>query len=289
MKKLLTVLLMGLLLLGAAACTKKEEDISGYYALTEISKDGEVIFDEELIKEYLYPSFGYSYLDVADDGTAILNYAGYDEAAVYDRKEKTFMVTDQEVEEVYSFVHKNDQLILTEQADDAYAFTFTKAERPADDDVLVVDDGSDFMYNVDINTDPSVPGYFVYETDTLKAYVPDDLNTYPSKDEDYELIVDGEKVVMFVQSIPISELTDEDITMEDIREAIYEGNDIVDGDLRYMTYTSEAEGTDYFFIYSLMNDKVNFYDVTLICYEEEKDLYKDVMLDILSRLQLKNK
>ena len=38
MKKLLSAILAGLLLLCCAACSKKDPDISGYYALTEIAQ-----------------------------------------------------------------------------------------------------------------------------------------------------------------------------------------------------------------------------------------------------------
>ncbi|MBQ2657846.1 MAG: hypothetical protein IJF87_04680 [Erysipelotrichaceae bacterium] len=285
MKKLFTVLLAGLLLL-IAGCSGKNPDISGYYALTEISKDGEVVFGEDQIKEYLLPSFGYMYLDVSNDGTAVLNVAGFDENTVYDWKKKTFTATDELLEETYTFEYKNDQLVLTEQGEDQYVLTFTKAERPTEDYVPPVD----YNYTEDILpvNDPSLPGYDIYETDVLKVFVPEDLETYASRDQDYEIVVDGEKVVMFVQSLAISEFTSEEFTLDDVRDAIYEGNDIVDGDLRYMTYTSEADGVEYYFIYSLLNDKVNFYDVTLVCYNEQKDLYHDVMLDILSRIELKN-
>ena len=287
MKKLLTVLFAGLLLL-TAGCSKKDPDISGYYALTEISKDGETVFNEDEIEEYLLPSFGYMYLDVSADGTAVLNVAGFEENTVYDWKKKTFVSTDPDIEEQYSFEYKNDQLILTEQDEDHYVMTFTKTERP-DDDAFPIDDTIDLTDEVAVTSDPSAPGYTVYETELLKVYVPDDLGTFPSREDDYELIVDGEKIVAFIQTAPISEFTDEGFELEDIREAIYEGNDIVEGDLRYMTYTSEADGVEYFFIYSLLNDQEYFYDVTIVCYSEEKDLYRDTMLDILSRIQLKNK
>ncbi len=288
MKKLLSAILAGLLLLCCAACSKKDPDISGYYALTEIAQGGETVFNEDQIKEYLYPSFGYMYLDVAEDGTGILNVAGFEEHGVFDMKEKTFDTDDPGVEEHYSFEYRNDMLILTEKAENGYVMTFTRSERPSGEYIPPVDD-SVYVNDIAPVSDPSLPGYVIYETETLKVYVPEDLGTYASKDQEYEIVVDGEKVVMFVQSVAISEFTSEEFSLDDVRDAIYEGKDVVEGDLRYMDYTSEADGIEYYFIYSLLNDSINFYDVTLVCYNDQKDLYHDAMLDILSRIEFKNR
>lgn len=287
MKKLLSVIMAGLLVLSCGACSKEDPDISGYYALTEIAQNGEVVFNEDEIKEYLYPSFGHMYLDVADDGTALLNVAGFEENTVYDLKEKTFVSTDPIMEDSYSFEYKKDQLILTEQGEDKFVLTFTRSERPSEEDFLPIIDSGDSPDDIGITVDPSAPGYVVYETERLKVYVQEELETYLSDDPEYDLIVDGEKVGMFVQSILISEFTDQGLELEDVREAVYEGNDVVEGDLRYMSYTAEDEGTEYFFIYTLLNDEEYFYDITLVCYNEEKDLYQDAMLDIISRIQMK--
>ena len=287
MKKLLALFMSISLLLVSAGCSGKDPDITGYYALTELSKDDQVVFNEEQIMEFLYPSFGYNYVDVAADGTAALNLSGYEEIYTYDWKNKTFTATGNSMIETYSFEYKNDQLILKEHSDSAYVLTFTKRERPSEEDMLPIEPG-DSGYDVTTTTDPAAPGYTVYETELMKVYFPEELDTYASRDQDYELIVDGEKVVMFIQSIAIDELTDEDFDLEDIRDAIYEGNDVVENGVRYMTYTSEVDGMEYFFVYSLLNDAVNFYDVTLVCFGDAKDVYKDVMLDIISRIELKN-
>ena len=287
MKKLLALFMSILLLLVSAGCSGKDPDITGYYALTELSKDDQVVFNEEQIMEFLYPSFGYNYVDVAADGTAALNLSGYEEIYTYDWKNKTFTATGNSMIETYSFEYKNDQLILKEHSDSAYVLTFTKRERPSEEDMLPIEPG-DSGYDVTTTTDPAAPGYTVYETELMKVYFPEELDTYASRDQDYELIVDGERVVMFIQSIAIDELTDEDFDLEDIRDAIYEGNDVVENGVRYMTYTSEVDGMEYFFVYSLLNDAVNFYDVTLVCFGDAKDVYKDVMLDIISRIELKN-
>ncbi len=287
MKKLLALFMSISLLLVSAGCSGKDPDITGYYALTELSKDDQVVFNEEQIMEFLYPSFGYNYVDVAADGTAALNLSGYEEIYTYDWKNKTFTATGNSMIETYSFEYKNDQLILKEHSDSAYVLTFTKRERPSEEDMLPIEPG-DSGYDVTTTTDPAAPGYTVYETELMKVYFPEELDTYASRDQDYELIVDGERVVMFIQSIAIDELTDEDFDLEDIRDAIYEGNDVVENGVRYMTYTSEVDGTEYFFVYSLLNDAVNFYDVTLVCFGDAKDVYKDVMLDIISRIELKN-
>lgn len=135
---------------------------------------------------------------------------------------------------------------------------------------------------------PPAPAYAVYETDLFTISVPEDLETYVSENQDYDLVLDGEKVIVFIQSVPISDFTDDGYTLEDIRDAIYDGNDVNENGLRYMAYTSEAEGIEYFFVYSLLNDNERLYDVTLACLDETKDLYRDEMLEILSGIEMKN-
>lgn len=123
--------------------------------------------------------------------------------------------------------------------------------------------------------------YDLYEYETLKIYVPKDIKLEDMEVEGFDKAWGKEDFIIFTDKVEKKTVEDLDLSDEDFQKLVFGENTKNDlPNCSYTTYTNAG----YYYTYGLFEDDTYYYDVNIACNESDTETYKDIMLDILSKI-----
>ncbi|MBQ9562879.1 MAG: hypothetical protein IJU99_05445 [Lachnospiraceae bacterium] len=108
------------------------EAIPGYYRMVELRRGDEIAADRAYIEEELEPEYGLYYLEIAEDGNAVLQVAGVKLSLTSDFEEKVLRAgAEIGTQYVYAFSVEPDQILLESTKENVKSVSvFERAEKP---------------------------------------------------------------------------------------------------------------------------------------------------------------
>ena len=131
-----------------------------------------------------------------------------------------------------------------------------------------------------------------YETFTfndLTFKVPENLSLKESSIEGYDYYLEGDHVIILATEISKELLAEFDYSIDDIKEIAFQDIDTAPekiGNTETASYHNSVEDSSFFYTYSFVESANNVYDVHLACAASEESQYKDIMYDIISKIEV---
>lgn len=275
MKKLLTVLLIVLLLCGCSSKDNgglKPKDIAGDYKMIGNIYDGEEIVADQLA---YWDQYGYSFdMTIDENGHALADFRSQRLELDFNASALTFEAGEQ----TGSFTYEDG--ILTMVFTEKDSWTWQRAEQYVShyDPSGQQNDTEGSEYIVPGNTMTFGNDYIVFKDvkDVLlfteEGYAPEEL--FYSNPEFWVYTISTKK-----KSADGKDLLDRYKTGEVLEE---------NPKVRFFTYAG-GDQEDEFYYSALLEDDVNVHNILLCCKEKDRDLYMDIMKDILVKAEGTNK
>lgn len=280
MKKLFSLIILVVICASLAACgnttstssttssaSAENASIAGYYRyIAEQYMDG-TLADKEYITDFLEPKYGSMYFEIFPDDTAVLMYYG-NELHFNCEQDKQMFIEDYEKDPIeFSYSFDGQLLTLKFLQNENYKYVFERSERPETSPEIDLD---------------------VFEFGDLTIYAPAELGLQedPSADIPEDTFWRRGSVALLVNRYDLE--TNLDMSQEELLDRVYEGTkDSINGRYYVFDTSKNDDGTEYFYISTVMKGEKTFWLVSVWCLPEDKDVYKDSMVKMMDWLEVR--
>ena len=131
--------------------------------------------------------------------------------------------------------------------------------------------------------------YDTFSFEELTFKVPQNLKLKESSIDGYDFYLEGDDVIIIASGYLKSDIEDLGYSIEEVKEVAFEDLDEAPskvGTTDTSSYHNSVEDQTFFYTYSFVEGKDKVYDVHMACPESEESKYKDVIYDIISKIEV---
>ena len=131
--------------------------------------------------------------------------------------------------------------------------------------------------------------YDTFSYKELTIQTPQNMKFKEGPLEGYDYALQSDKIYLFVATVSKDEVAAAGIDPEELKDYVFEGMTIEQvGITSTANYTNSVGDDTFFYTYSLVESDTTFYDIHMACAASDQAVCKDIMYDIISKLEIKN-